>query len=467
MSKNQIYNRKILFGKAAKEKIIEGVNLLADAVGATHGPGGRNVAIKLGLHDPRYTKDGVSVAREVFSPDPFVNMGMETLAHAALRTNEKVGDGTSTCTCLARAMIVTGAELSDIEKVVSNLEAMAVPVADVRDVALVSANNDTEIADAVAGAYLDVGVDGQVRVELSADVGIRRETIMGMSFQRGYVSPYFVTDAKRMVCELENVRVVFSADALSSMDQVMPWMQEAVGEKMSLLVIAPEIVGEALSVLVTNKIKKGFPCAAIKSAGLQEGFMEDIRLSLGAHESSKGYAKKVVLHHDRAVFMEGAGDKELIEKRCEYLREEGMKDRLARLAAGVCVVWVGGATQSEAEERRDRVEDAVGAVRSAFDGGIVPGGGIALFRATRGTYLATVGEAPLRQIMKNAGVDAKNVIAGLETQAGYDARSLKYCDLLEAGVVDPVKVVITALRDAASVAALIRNTECVIVEEAA
>lgn len=463
---NPIYNRKILYSKDAREKIIAGVNGLADAVGSTMGPGGKNVAIKLGLQDVRFTKDGVSVAREVFFPDPFMNLGAESVSHVALRTNEQCGDGTTSATVLARSMIVENADLCDLEKVCENLKAMAVPVKNVRDVALVSANNDAEIAAAVAGAYEDVGVDGQVRIELSPEPGIRRETVMGMSFARGYSSPYFVTNPQKMICELENVRLVFSPDPLTSMDQVMPTMQECQKDGKSLLFVAPEIGGEALSVMVTNKVKRNFPCAAIKSGGLQEGFLEDVRLSVGAHENKVGHAKKVVLYHDRTIIMEGDGDKELIEKRCEYLRQEKMQDRLARLASGVCVLWVGGSTQSEAEERRDRVEDAVGAVRSAFDGGIVPGGGVALFRATRGTWLDKVGEAPLRQIMKNAGVDADNVVAGLDHYPGFDARKLIYCDLMDAGIVDPVKVVIHALRDAASVATLIGSTECAIIEEA-
>lgn len=478
---------------------MEGVNGLADAVACTMGPRGKLVAIKLGLHDPKFTKDGVTVARNVFFPDPFKNLGSETIAAAALRTGARCGDGTTTATVLARALLVDGRPIvqSDVDVVITNLRAQALPVqrkADKRNVALVSANNDAEVADMVADTLEGIGLDGQVTVELSSAVKpdddspgwygkyLRSEIVAGMSIPKGYASPYFVTNTEKMTAELINPKILVVDKYVHNWEQIVEDLGKVAKEGNPLLLIAREVGGDALHALVLNKVKNGVKVAAVSSGSLSSDVIDDLVIATGASltERKFGSAKKVIIHHDKTVIVEGGGDASEIENRCAMLRDTGKKERLANLTGGVAVLWVGGATEAEASERRDRVDDALGATRSAVEEGIVPGGGFALFHAGRLLPLGVVKaatEMPARQILRNAGLDADEILSvcanrpdtldgiSVSEPKGYDARNEKYVDMLKAGIIDPVKVVCSAFGDAVSVARLVLNTECAIVEK--
>lgn len=478
-----IYNRQVLYSAECRLKILEGVNALADAVAVTLGPRGKNVVIKLGLNDPKFTKDGVTVARNVFFPDQFKNMGAEIVSGVALRTCARTGDGTTTATVLARALMNGGAIVqSDVDHVVRELKAMAVPVAskdDWRNVALVSANNDAEIAAMIANTLETVGMDGQITVDLSSEVSpfvdapgwygtyLRSEIVKGMSLPKGYASPYFVTNTEKMTVELDNPKILVLDNYVHNWEQIFFDLNETVKSGRAILIIAREVGGEALSALVLNKVKNGVKVAAISTQGLSADFLEDVAIATGASlaERRLGSARKVIVHHNKAVIIEGAGDPEEIEKRCAMLREAKLKERLARMAGGVAVLWVGGATEAEASERRDRVDDALGATRSAIEEGIVPGGGFALLKAGAKLQDGTVKratEAPLRRILANAEVSDINTVLAMR---GFDARNLCECDMMEAGIVDPAKVVLSAFGDAVSVAKLVMNTECGILEK--
>lgn len=475
-----IFNREILYGEDCRARMMEGINGLADAVGSTMGPRGKLVAIKLGYHDVRYTKDGVSVAKEVFYPDKFKNMGAETLSGVALRTGMRAGDGTSTATVLARALLTHGSPIlqSEVDSVVESLHAQSRPVsgyADWLNVALVSANGDTEVARLIADTLKTVSADGsspldaQVTIELSPEMGLRSEVVKGMSFQRGYVSPYLVTNTDKMMAELDNPLILVMDKHVHNLPDVWEVLNKAAKEGRSLLLIAREIGGEALSTVLTNKVKNGLRVCAVSAANLTEDFMEDICVATGASmtDHALGLAKKVIVYHDKTVIIEGGGDVSEIEARCGMLREHGKKDRLARLSGGVAVLWVGGSTEAEASERRDRVDDALNATRSAIEMGVVPGGGLALLHAGSTLPDGAVRfacEAPIRQILKNAGIDAAEIMERLEGSVGYDVRGDRFGDMFAMGVIDPLKVVVSALKDAASVAMLVSNTEVGIVE---
>lgn len=471
-----IYNRQILQGAECRAKIMEGVNGLADAVAATMGPKGKNVVIKLGYHDARFTKDGVTVARNVFYPDELKNMGAEIISNVALRTGNRCGDGTTTATVLARALLSSGEPiiLSQVDEIEKAIRASARPVngyEDYYNVALVSANGDTEVAKLIADTLQEVGLDGQVTIDLTPEAGLRAEIVSGMSFARGYVSPFFVTNSQKMTVELDNPAILVIDNNLFTLEHIFAELNEAVKAGKSLLIIGREIGGDALQTLITNKLKNNTKVCAVSAVGLTDDFLEDIAIATGASltERKFGGAKRVVIHHDKTIIIEGAGDADGVSKRCDMLRENKKLDRLARLSGGVGVLWVGGHTEAEASERRDRVDDALNATRSAIEEGIVPGGGTALYWAGQvlpAGAVRTATEAPIRQILKNAGLDADcHILADMQVGQGFDARKMQYCNMMESGIIDPVKVVCSALRDAASVANLVLNTEAAIVEK--
>ena len=465
-----IYNRSVHYGSECRDRIMEGVNGLADAVAVTLGPKGKLVCIKLGYQDPVYTKDGVTVARNVFFPDPMKNLGAETVSGVALRTGSRCGDGTTTATVLARALLTSGEPINQeqVDEVEQIIRASSRPVNGYEDwynVALVSANGDAEVAKLIADTLQTVGMDGQVTIELTPEVGLKSEIVSGMSLARGYCSPYFVTDTQKMIVELDNPVILVLDKNLITLEHVFDKLNETAKQGRSLLIIAREIGGDALQTLILNKVKNGVKVAAVSAVGLTNDFLEDVCVSVGASltDQTPGSAKKVIIHYDKTVIVEGAGDPVEIENRCVTLRENKVKDRLARLSGGIAVLWVGGHTEAEASERRDRVDDALGATKSAIEEGIVPGGGTALYWAGKDLpegAVKTATQAPIRQILKNAGVELPNLLNGM----GYNARTMQVCDMMAAGVIDPTKVVCSALRDAASVANLVLNTEAAIVE---
>lgn len=485
-----IYNREIICGSEFRNKMMEGINELADIVGSTLGPKGKLVAIKLGYQDPIYTKDGVTVARNVFFPNSVKNLGSETISGAALRTGSRVGDGTTTCTVLARALLASGHKIvpEHVDIVEKHVRACSRPVTGYDDwyaVAFISANGDDRVAALIADTLQAVGMDGQITIELMPETGLRSEIVSGMSLARGYCSPYFVTDTQKMIAELDNPLILVLDKNLITLEHIFEKLQKTAKAGRSLLIIAREIGGDALQTLILNKVKNGVKVAAVSAAGLTNDFLEDVAISAGASltDQTFGSAKKVIIHHDKTIIVEGGGDPQQIEDRCAMLREGKVKDRLARLSGGIAVLRVGGHTEAEASERMDRVDDALNATRSAIEEGIVAGGGAALYHAGASLpegAVKTATEAPIRQIMKNAGVDTERTLGWMSKDGivdgdinvgfivtndlGYDARAMQHCSMTEAGIVDPVKVVCSALRDAVSVASLVLNTEAAIVE---
>lgn len=472
-----IYSRQIEYGEDARSKIMEGVNGLADAVSVTLGPKGKNVVIKLGFHDARFTKDGVSVAREVFFPDPMKNMGAEIISNVALRTGARAGDGTSTATVLARSLLTHGEPIIQehvdiLEKEIRKQSRLVEGYEDWYNVALISANGDAEVAKLIADTIKEVGMDGQITIEITPEIGLRSEIVSGMSFKGGYSSPYFVTDTHKMIVELDNPAILVLDKNLQTLEDIFQTLNDVAKTGKSLLLIAHDIGGDALQTLILNKVKKGVKIAAVSAAKLTRDFLEDVTIATGASLTERvfGSAKKVIIHHDKTVIVEGGGDKDAIAARCDMLRENKIKDRLARLSGGVAILWVGGHTEAEASERKDRVDDALNATRSAIEEGIVPGGGTALYWAGKKLPEGAVKkatEAPIRQILANAGLNPDEIFMGMhEENHGYDARNMKHSLMIESGIIDPTKVVCSALRDAASVATLVINTEAAIVEKA-
>lgn len=460
---NKIYNREIKYGTDCKKKMMEGIDILTKAVGSTMGPAGKNVVIKLGAHDPRFTKDGVTVARNVFSPDPWINLGMEIVSGVALRTNDRCGDGTTTATVLAHALCKNHFDMKEVYTVIANLRDMSRPVdgkPDWYDVALVSSNNDMQIASLIADTIEQVGIDGQITVESGGDK-LTAEIVGGMSFASGYASPFFVTDTKKMVAELEDVKIFMMSDTLMNLPQIFDRLNNTVKNNESLLILAPDIGGEALKTLILNKVKNGIRVCAVKIGTLAPDFIDDIKILVG-NNGDLGKAKKVIVSHNKTIIIDGDGD---VTERVTFLRENNEKARLARLTGGVAILKVGGTTEAEIEERRDRVEDALNATRSAIEEGIVVGGGMALYEASRnlpdGPVKAAC-EAPIRQILTNSGLNLDITMAEIKKcHTGLNVRTKQY-DMT--GIVDPTKVVCSALLDAASVANLILNTEAGIVE---
>lgn len=523
--------KDVKFGRDARERILKGVDTLADAVKVTLGPKGRNVVIEKSFGAPRITKDGVSVAKEIELKDKFENLGAQMLREVASKSNDKAGDGTTTATVLAQAIVreglksvAAGINPMDLKRgidlattaVVSDLAARSKPVsgsAQVAQVGIISANGDVEVGEKIAEAMEKVGKEGVITVEEAKGLEFELDVVEGMQFDRGYLSPYFVTNPDKMTVELESPYILIHEKKLSSLQALLPILEAVVQSGRPLLIIAEDIEGEALATLVVNKLRGGLKIAAVKAPGfgdrrkamlgdiatLTAGEMisEDLGIKLESVTLNMlGQAKKVTIDKDNTIIVDGNGSAEDIKGRVDQIKSqievttsdydrEKLQERLAKLAGGVAVIKVGGSTEVEVKERKDRVDDALHATRAAVEEGIVPGGGTALLYATKALEgLKGANEdqtrgidivrkaitAPLKQIAENAGHDGvlvagKLLDKGDETQ-GFNASTDVYENLLDAGVIDPTKVVRTALQNAASVAGLLITTEAGIVEKA-
>ncbi|EQB18459.1 MAG: chaperonin GroL [Novosphingobium lindaniclasticum] len=519
--------KDVKFGRDARERILAGVDTLANAVKVTLGPKGRNVVIEKSFGAPRITKDGVSVAKEIELKDKFENMGAQMLREVASKANDKAGDGTTTATVLAQAIVregmksvAAGINPMDLKrgidlavaKVVENLKTRSTPVAgssEIAQVGIISANGDTEVGEKIAEAMEKVGKEGVITVEEAKGLEFELDVVEGMQFDRGYLSPYFVTNPEKMTVELENPYILIHEKKLSSLQALLPILEAVVQSGRPLLIIAEDIEGEALATLVVNKLRGGLKIAAVKAPGfgdrrkamlgdiatLTAGEMisEDLGIKLESVTLGMlGEAKKVTIDKDNTVIVDGAGSHDDIKGRVDQIRSqievttsdydrEKLQERLAKLAGGVAVIKVGGATEVEVKERKDRVDDALHATRAAVEEGIVPGGGTALLYATRalegltGTnedqtrgidIIRKAITAPVKQIAENAGSDGAVIAGKLLDQTdegiGFNAATDVYENLKAAGVIDPTKVVRTALQDAASVAGLLITTEAAI-----
>ncbi|WP_068093996.1 chaperonin GroEL [Novosphingobium rosa] len=522
--------KDVKFGRDARERILKGVDTLADAVKVTLGPKGRNVVIEKSFGAPRITKDGVSVAKEIELKDKFENLGAQMLREVASKSNDKAGDGTTTATVLAQAIVreglksvAAGINPMDLKRgidlaaaaVVKDLADRSKPVsgsAQVAQVGIISANGDVEVGEKIAEAMEKVGKEGVITVEEAKGLEFELDVVEGMQFDRGYLSPYFVTNPDKMTVELENPYILIHEKKLSSLQSLLPILEAVVQSGRPLLIIAEDIEGEALATLVVNKLRGGLKIAAVKAPGfgdrrkamlgdiatLTAGEMisEDLGIKLETVTLTMlGQAKKVTIDKDNTTIVDGNGAAEDIKGRVEQIKaqievttsdydREKLQERLAKLAGGVAVIKVGGSTEVEVKERKDRVDDALHATRAAVEEGIVPGGGTALLYATkalenlkganedqtRGVDIVRKAiSAPIKQIAENAGVDGVLVAGKLLDQSdetlGFNAATDVYEDLLAAGVIDPTKVVRTALQNAASVAGLLITTEAGIVEK--
>jgi chaperonin GroEL len=521
--------KDVRFSRDARERILKGVDILADAVKVTLGPKGRNVVIDKSFGAPRITKDGVSVAKEIELKDKFENMGAQMLREVASKANDKAGDGTTTATVLAQAIVregmksvAAGINPMDLKrgidlaviKVVENLKSRSTPVAgsaEIAQVGIISANGDVEVGEKIAEAMEKVGKEGVITVEEAKGLEFELDVVEGMQFDRGYLSPYFITNPEKMVVELENPYILIHEKKLSSLQALLPILEAVVQSGRPLLIIAEDIEGEALATLVVNKLRGGLKIAAVKAPGfgdrrkamlgdiatLTAGEMisEDLGIKLESVTLGMlGQAKKVTIDKDNTTIVDGAGAGDDIKGRVEQIRaqievttsdydREKLQERLAKLAGGVAVIKVGGATEVEVKERKDRVDDALHATRAAVEEGIVTGGGTALLYATRALEGLTGANedqtrgvdivrkaitAPVKQIAENAGSDGAVVAGKLLDQSdegiGFNAATDTYENLKAAGVIDPTKVVRTALQDAASVAGLLITTEAAISE---
>jgi len=522
--------KEVKFSSDAREKMLRGVDVLANAVKVTLGPKGRNVVIDKSFGAPRITKDGVTVAKEIELADKFENMGAQMVREVASKTNDLAGDGTTTATVLAQAIVKEGAKSVAagmnpmdlkrgidlaVDAVVRDLKSHAKKIAnndEIAQVGTISANGDREIGRFLADAMAKVGNEGVITVEEAKSLDSELEVVEGMQFDRGFVSPYFVTNAEKMRVELEDPYVLIHEKKLSNLQPLLPVLEAVVQSGKPLLVIAEEVEGEALATLVVNKLRGGLKIAAVKAPGFgdrRKAMLEDIAILTGGNVISEdlgiklenvkltmlGRAKKVAIDKDNTTIVNGAGKKSDIEARCNQIRaqieettsdydREKLQERLAKLAGGVAVIRVGGATEVEVKERKDRVDDALHATRAAVEEGILPGGGVALLRALKaldGLKAANADQqagieivrraiqAPARQIAQNAGDDGSVVVGKLLEKTdynwGYNAATGEYQDLVKAGIIDPAKVVRTALQDAASVASLLITTEALIAEK--
>jgi chaperonin GroEL len=521
--------KEVKFSTEAREKMLRGVDVLANAVKVTLGPKGRNVVIEKSFGAPRITKDGVTVAKEIELSDKFENMGAQMVREVASKTNDLAGDGTTTATVLAQAIVREGARSvaagmnpMDLKRgidlavaaVVEDLKGHARKVTrndEIAQVGTISANGDTEIGRHLAEAMAKVGNDGVITVEEAKSLETELEVVEGMQFDRGFVSPYFVTNADKMRVELEDPYILIHEKKLTSLQAMLPVLEAVVQTGKPLLIVAEEIEGEALATLVVNKLRGGLKVAAVKAPGFgdrRKAMLEDIAILTGGTHISEdlgvklenvtlqmlGRAKKVMIDKDTTTIVEGAGAKKDIDGRIAQIKvqieettsdydREKLQERLAKLAGGVAVIRVGGATEVEVKEKKDRVDDALHATRAAVEEGILPGGGVALLRAIKSLdQVETVNDdqgagvdivrraiqVPARQIALNAGEDGSLIVGKLlekETyEWGYNAATGEYQDLVGAGVIDPAKVVRTALQDAASVASLLITTEALVAD---
>ncbi len=516
------------FGADARDKMLQGVDILANAVKVTLGPKGRNVVIEKSFGAPRTTKDGVTVAKEIELEDKFMNMGAQMLREVASKTNDVAGDGTTTATVLAQAIVREGMKAVSsgrnpmdlkrgIDKAVAevrkDLLAKAKKVsgsAEIAQVGTISANGEAEIGQMIAEAMAKVGNEGVITVEEAKSLETELDVVEGMQFDRGYLSPYFITNADKMEAVLEEPMILIHEKKLSSLQPMLPILEAVVQSGRPLLIIAEDVEGEALATLVVNKLRGGLKVAAVKAPGFgdrRKAMLEDIAILTGGQVISEdvgikldnvtpdmlGRAKKVTIRKDDTTLVDGVGAKADIEARIAQIKRqieettsdydrEKLQERLAKLAGGVAVIRVGGATEVEVKERKDRVDDALNATRAAVEEGIVPGGGTALLRASKFIGVKGLNEdeeaginivrkalqAPIRQIVENAGVEGSIVVGKVlesgSASFGFNAQTEEYVDMIEAGIIDPVKVVRTALQDAASVASLIITTEASIAE---
>lgn len=521
--------KDIKFSAEARRKMQRGVNIIADAVKVTLGPKGRNVIIDRSFGAPRSTKDGVSVAKEIELQDKFENMGAQLVREVASKANDQAGDGTTTATVLAQAIVTEGIKnvaagmnpmdiKRGIEKAVhacvEHLKKHAKPVKtnqEIEQVAFISSNGDADVAKKLAEAMEKVGKEGVVTVEEAKSLETELEVVEGMQFDRGYLSPYFVTNPEKMVVELENPYILLNEKKLSNLQAILPVLEAVVQSGRPLVIVAEDVEGEALATLVVNKLRGGLKVAAVKAPGFgdrRKAMLEDMAILTNGQVISEdlgiklenvtlemlGTAKKIRITKDDTTIVDGAGKKANIEARIGQIKaqieetssdydKEKLQERLAKLAGGVAVIRVGGATEVEVKERKDRVDDAYHATRAAKEEGIVPGGGVALLYATRALdslkgdnaeqqagidIIRRALQSPVRQIVENAGKEGSIVVGKLleqkDSNYGYDAQKDEYCDLVKSGIVDPVKVVRTALQNAASVAALMITTEAMICE---
>ena len=522
--------KEVKFEGDARTKMQKGVDILADAVKVTLGPKGRNVIIDKSFGAPRITKDGVTVAKEIELEDKFENMGAQMVREVASKTNDEAGDGTTTATVLAQAIVregcksvAAGMNPMDLKRgvdaavtaVIAELRKKAKKVSsdeEVRQIGTISANGDLDVGTMISEAMQKVGKEGVITVEEAKSLTTELEVVEGMQFDRGYISPYFVTNAEKMFAELEDPYILLHEKKVSGLQSMLPLLEAVVQSSRPLLILAEDVEGEALATLVVNKLRGGLKIAAVKAPGFgdrRKAMLEDIAILTGGQVVSEdlgiklenvtldmlGTAKKITITKEETTIVNGAGKKADIQGRCNQIRaqidetssdydREKLQERLAKLAGGVAVIRVGGATEIEVKEKRDRVEDAMNATRAAVEEGIVPGGGTALLRASKVLEKLTpenddqrVGmeiirkalQAPVRQIAENAGVEGSIVVGKLlekkDASYGYNAATDKFEDLVKAGVIDPVKVVRTALQDAASVAGLLITTEAMVAEK--
>ena len=521
--------KDVKFESDARDRMLRGVNILADAVKVTLGPKGRNVVLDKSFGAPRITKDGVTVAKEIELSDKFENMGAQMVKEVASRTNDEAGDGTTTATVLAQAIVregmksvAAGMNPMDLKrgidlattKVVEAIKKASRPVSDSAEVAQVgtiSANGEAEIGRQIADAMQKVGNEGVITVEENKGLETETEVVEGMQFDRGYLSPYFVTNADKMVADLEDCLVLLHEKKLSSLQPMVPLLEQVIQSQKPLLIVAEDVEGEALATLVVNKLRGGLKIAAVKAPGFgdrRKAMLQDIAILTGGQVISEdlgmklenvgmdmlGTAKKISITKDATTIVDGAGEKAEIAARVAQIRtqieettsdydKEKLQERVAKLAGGVAVIRVGGMTEVEVKERKDRVDDALNATRAAVQEGIVVGGGVALIQAAK-TLLKTEGanadqtagvaivrkalEAPLRQIAQNAGVDG-SVVAGKVRESsdqkfGFNAQTEEYGDMFKFGIIDPAKVVRHALEDAASIAGLLITTEAMVAD---
>ena len=521
----------LVFDEVARKSLLEGASKLSRAVASTLGPRGRNAVLDKGWGAPKVTKDGVTVAEDIELGDPFENMGAQLVKEVASKTNTVAGDGTTTATILAEAIFREGIKFiasggdpmsmargvnTAVEAVVEHLKKLAKPInaksrKELETVATIAGNNNTDIGSKLAEAFIKVGKDGVITIEEGRQVDTEIDLVEGMQFERGYLSPHFVTDQDAQECVLENCRILIYEEKISNARDLVPLLEKTSKGNLQLLIIAEDIEGEALATLVVNKMRGIIKVGAVKAPGYgdrRKAMLEDIAVLTGGKAifkdlgiklenielSDLGIAKKVIIDAENTTVVQGAGKKDAINGRCEQIRaevektdseydREKLQERLAKLAGGVAQINVGAATETAMKERKDLFVDALSATRAAIEEGIVPGGGVALLRAAKAldglkldgderfgvTLVKNVLEMPLRMIAENAGLDgavvANRVKKSNDSSYGYDALNEKYGDMFEFGVVDPVKVVRCALQNAASVANLLLTTECIIVNE--
>ncbi|SFS35350.1 chaperonin GroEL [Brevundimonas viscosa] len=521
--------KQVQFSTDAREKMLRGVNVLANAVKVTLGPKGRNVVIQKSFGAPRSTKDGVSVAKEIELEDAFENMGAQMIREVASKTNDKAGDGTTTATVLAQAIVQEGLKAvaagmnpMDLKRgidkavtvVIENVKSSSKKVSansEIAQVGTISANGDLEVGEMIARAMEKVGNEGVITVEEAKTAETELDVVEGMQFDRGYLSPYFITNADKMEAQLEEPLILLHEKKLSSLQAMLPILEAVVQSGRPLLIIAEDIEGEALATLVVNKLRGGLRVAAVKAPGFgdrRKAMLEDIAVLTGGQVISEdlgiklenvtldmlGKAKKVTITKDDTTIVDGVGEKAAIEARIGQIKtqieattsdydREKLQERLAKLAGGVAVIRVGGSTEVEVKEKKDRVDDALNATRAAVEEGIVPGGGIALLKASKAleglegdnadqkagiAIIRRALQAPIRQISENAGVEGSIVVGKVlesnDAAFGFNAQTEEYGDLVKMGVIDPAKVVRTALQDAASVAGILITTEAAVAD---